>query len=279
MLTSLNVFLIVMAIASLIAFGFLLISSFKRSVLWGLAVLLVPFAALAYGIKYWHEVKKPFLVYTGTSAISLGMAAMIFMQMGGMQAIDMAQKIQDGTLSEQDAAQFMMTSMEGMQSLGIDGQTEILDQMRADPNLTTVQLQQAEKLFEQIEDVASGEQPSFSESADDMLARLRLNAEQTLQALPTVEPASSPLPILEYVESPIKAPAPHAIVKTLGPIMAAEAGDYLGKMMMVTANNGVPRKALLIDVKGGILEFQRNAFGGSLSFKLRPEEIQSLILI
>ena len=43
----------------------LLVLSFRTSVLWGLAVLLLPFAVVVFAIKYWDECKKPFLAYIG----------------------------------------------------------------------------------------------------------------------------------------------------------------------------------------------------------------------
>ncbi|PKL75941.1 MAG: hypothetical protein CVV27_12795 [Candidatus Melainabacteria bacterium HGW-Melainabacteria-1] len=39
----------------------LLIQAFKVHVLWGLAYLFVPFAALVYVVKYWEDARKPFL--------------------------------------------------------------------------------------------------------------------------------------------------------------------------------------------------------------------------
>lgn len=40
----------------------LIIASFKESIVWGLAVLFVPFAALVFLIMHWTEAKKAFLV-------------------------------------------------------------------------------------------------------------------------------------------------------------------------------------------------------------------------
>ena len=132
MFESIYIAMTVIAIVSLIAFGFILVSGFKRSVLWGLAVLLIPFAVLVYAYKYWAEVKKPFLVYAACSVLSIGLVFKVFVDMGGMQAIEMAQKIENGTLTEQEAAQFMVSNMEMMQEMGVDSQAEIMMQMQAD---------------------------------------------------------------------------------------------------------------------------------------------------
>ncbi len=39
-----------------------LIAAFRESVLWGLAVIFVPFASLAFLIIHWQEAKKAFLL-------------------------------------------------------------------------------------------------------------------------------------------------------------------------------------------------------------------------
>jgi len=39
-----------------------LVVAFRESVLWGLAVLFIPFASLVFLIKYWSEVKKAFML-------------------------------------------------------------------------------------------------------------------------------------------------------------------------------------------------------------------------
>ncbi len=245
MLTTLNIVFLIIGIISLVAFGFLLVSSFKRSVLWGLAVLLLPFATLFYGIKYWHEVKKPFLIYVGTNTLCLVAVIFVFTQLGGMQAIDMAAKINDGSMTEQDAAQFMVGTLEGMEKLGAGGKEEMLAQMRADPSLSEQDIKQFEQMFGQIEKVASGEEKSFvdgnwqqqgqdgplqlamaadagqGESMDDIEAKIaEMEAKMAMMGVsPPVAAESSEkesanpnvgnlgYPMPEYVDSPFKGQA------------------------------------------------------------------------
>jgi len=291
MLMTINIVLFLISIVSLVAFGFLLVSGFKRSVLWGLAILLIPFSTLVYAYKYWAEVKKPFLVYAGTSLLSFIVVGVLFMQMGGMQAVEMAEKINEGTLTEQDAARFMQSNMEGMKKLGVDTRQEALDQMRADPNVTDEHIKQAEAMFQQIEDVASGKQASFSDttaepaaapSADALLAQLKKEAEQGVvnDPVPEKESTVDMYPKPTYVESPIKAPAPvaKALKGSGSQISVAEARNYLGKPMLVTTENGNERKVILVEVQGDTLVFQRRAFGGTLSFKMNKKDVKSLVL-
>ena len=55
----------------LVVFLWLTVTAFTRSVLWGLLVLLIPFAAIAYGIAYFRDVKLPFLLYIATGIFAV----------------------------------------------------------------------------------------------------------------------------------------------------------------------------------------------------------------
>ena len=308
MLDSINIVLLIVSLVSLVAFGFLLASSFKRSVLWGLGVLLVPFVTLFYGYKFWPEVKKPFLAYVGSNVVSLIIGGYIFTQLGGMQAIEMAGKINDGSLTEQDAAQFMMGAMDGMEKLGGGGKEEMLAQMRADPNLSEEDIKQFEAMFGQIEAVATGAQESIvegdwqkqggkaplqlaTESTDETktrhidakiaefeskMAKIEGSAQQeALAAASGVSALGFPEP--QYVESPIKKTVADQFVKKgSGAISVADAGHYIGDVVSVTSSEGVTRRATLVSVQPDSLEFQRRASGGTLTFHVRKSEVSKL---
>jgi hypothetical protein len=82
--------LIVAGVVSLIGTVMLLIAAFRVSVTWGVVVLLVPFGALVFLIKYWQESKRAFFVsLAGTGAAVVGWAAVFFgaaaMVRGGME--------------------------------------------------------------------------------------------------------------------------------------------------------------------------------------------------
>lgn len=51
----------------------LLVLAFKRSIVWGLVVLFVPFASLVFVVKYWNETKTAFLVSLGGYVVYAGM--------------------------------------------------------------------------------------------------------------------------------------------------------------------------------------------------------------
>ncbi len=50
---------LIMLVANII----IIIAAFKESVLWGVGVFFIPIISLVFVIKFWDDVKKPFLVY------------------------------------------------------------------------------------------------------------------------------------------------------------------------------------------------------------------------
>jgi hypothetical protein len=69
------IFLLLLAgLACLVAtasFIWLAIVAFKQHILWGLAVLFVPFAPIVFAIMYWHDSKKPFLINLASSVLAV----------------------------------------------------------------------------------------------------------------------------------------------------------------------------------------------------------------
>ncbi len=67
------------AIVSTVFSIWLVVIAFRKHVLWGLASLFLPFAAIVFAIKYWQESRKPFLygVGSGIAATFLFVAAAV----------------------------------------------------------------------------------------------------------------------------------------------------------------------------------------------------------
>jgi hypothetical protein len=63
--------LVLSAIVSLVGSVMFAVAAFRVSVVWGLLVLFVPFAALFFVIKYWAQAKRGFLVGLAGSALAL----------------------------------------------------------------------------------------------------------------------------------------------------------------------------------------------------------------
>jgi hypothetical protein len=71
------------------SFIWLAVVAFRKHILWGIAVLFLPFAPIVFAIMNWHESKKPFLINVGSTVLAIvlifGAGGAAFM-MGAHQA-------------------------------------------------------------------------------------------------------------------------------------------------------------------------------------------------
>lgn len=273
-----NIALVVVSIAALVAFIFLLVSSFKRHVLWGLAVLLVPFASLVYGIKYWKEVKKPFLAYVAANVASLGLVAYLFTMLGGMAAIDMAQKINSGEMTEQDAAIFMMKSMEGIEQLSGEGQEVMLAQVRQDDQFTAEDVAQAEQLFAQIEALAQGDIQTLEEG----MAQSAIKSSQSTGQGGIINRETPPAEESEVVKGEVPVPPPSVVAtRSAQPdlkqnnavIPVSRLKEHVGEYLYVITKGGMNREGKLVAITGDTLSFERRIQRGMMAFDLSGNDI------
>ncbi len=95
-------------LVSLVAWVWLVVVAFKRSVGWGIAVLLLsPIAPVVFAVKYWQESKKPFLICVGSVTASLAMVVVMLTFLGGFAMTNMAKQISAGEVGEAEVATFM----------------------------------------------------------------------------------------------------------------------------------------------------------------------------
>jgi len=57
-------------IISLVGGVWLVILAFRQSLLWGLATVFIPFAALVFAVMFWDEAKRPFFISIAGSAVA-----------------------------------------------------------------------------------------------------------------------------------------------------------------------------------------------------------------
>ena len=80
-------------IFGLVALGALIwltVRAFKTKPGWGFAVLLLsPFSAAVFGVKYWEEQKEPFLLYITTFTATFALCVYLFAVSGGLELLGM----------------------------------------------------------------------------------------------------------------------------------------------------------------------------------------------
>jgi len=85
------------ALVALVTLSWLTLHAFKKHSLWGIAVLLLsPFSALCFAIKYWKDEKKPFLTYVASFGTAASLALYVFTTWGGWEAPHTALTVHQG---------------------------------------------------------------------------------------------------------------------------------------------------------------------------------------
>ena len=84
----------------LIALGALIwltVRAFKINPGWGFAVLLLaPFSAAVFGVRYWEDQKEPFLLYITTFTATFALCIYLFAVSGGLELLGMSTSSQRG---------------------------------------------------------------------------------------------------------------------------------------------------------------------------------------
>jgi hypothetical protein len=92
--------LLITRMFGLVALGALIwltIRAFKTKPGWGFAVLLLsPFSAAVFGVKYWEEQREPFLLYIATFTATFALCVYLFAVSGGLELLGMTASSQRG---------------------------------------------------------------------------------------------------------------------------------------------------------------------------------------
>lgn len=259
---------LLLGVIALAAFIWLVVLAFKQHVGWGLALLLFsPISATIYAIKYWPQVKKPFLLHVTAMVASIGLAFYAFAAAGGMQVIQAAYQVHEGiqkqTLTEEQAKDFMKSGLEFMEK------TAETEEQRQ-------QIAVIRKGFEQPES-GSGKDAQHQASRD--LEEL-LGLDDSQHRPEGIEPETG----ARRQEAPV--PGRVASVPAHGSqgpghkvISPAEAKHYIGSRVLLTGMNDVPQECRLIGVHRDTLEFERRFGYGSISFHYKIKNIESLTVL
>jgi len=233
-----------LVLVTLVGFIWLVVVAFKRSVGWGIGVLLLsPFSAIVFAVKYWQESKKPFLIYIGSVSASIAMMFVLFASLGGFAAMSMAQKISEGQVGEADVTAFIEGQFDRMENSGLldDREREQLQeirQMMPDP------------------DGAEEYQPS------------------TAPAPVAVEPEIRQV-IARVAETP-EEPAARTGGGDRDLVPMGEVDRHIGKLLRVTDEDGRSFIGHLVSVDEDELIFEKHLRSGRISVAWERSEIQSL---
>ncbi len=233
-----------LAVVSLLSFAWLLVRAFGKHILWGLGVLLLPpLSAAAFGITYWDEEKKPFLLYLVSTLTALGLMLYLFTAWGGWELLRATSSMQQGlaadSLSARDASSFLQASRHFAEKSGMNVR---------DP-ATEARLQEIidrETVLE-IRKVTEETAPLSTDnlSRDSIAKKVQTDPEPRYR--------------LVY-----------------RPVSISDARNYIGATMKVTRRNVPEKEYRLVGATANSLRFSQHQSGGTYSFAFRNHDIEKL---
>jgi hypothetical protein len=226
-----------LGLVTLGAYIWLVVVAFKRSVGWGIGVLLLsPISAIVFAVKYWQESKKPFLLYIGSVSASIAMVFAMFAFVGGSAVMSLANQMQElegGEVGGTEVAAFMEQQMDPLEESGQLDEEET-------PQTTGDAAQPATD-------------PPPVESEPD--SKLLPPVAQTPDPLPT-EPATG--------------------TRTRDLVRMSDVSRHVGQVLRVVADNGRTFQGRLVADNGTVLMFEKHYSSGMITVPWNKSEIQSL---
>jgi len=233
-----------LAVVSALSFIWLLVRAFGKHVLWGLGVLLLsPFSATAFGVTYWKEEKKPFLLYLGSTLGALGLTLYLFSAWGGWDLIRTTSRLQQGIASQRlsvaDAKAYLQASQTFVERSGI----EVRDPVTLSWVDTQIEQEQAR--------LAAQEEARREQAEADHLGR-------------------------DTITKKVKSDTEPRYRLVYKPIMLSDARKYIGATVKVTRRNTLEKEYRLTGASANRLQFSQRNSSGAYSFSYHTRDIEKL---
>ena len=271
--------------------------------------LLTPATATLYAVKFWDDVKNPFVVYMTSFVLTLGLGYYAFSASGGMEMLkasqNVARGIAQGDLTEADALKFMNSNLDMMESSGLsEEQQKKMEFMRgflkkAEGGFSEQEQSDVQKDFKDLKNPsdtsqpipkihkpipkedkplpANNKQPEQAESRQALLKRtpvVQSNADTKAEEPHGLQNQDSAPPITMIQFSPSGSDG-----KSVESDALAQAKEWLGRFVQVTPKKGVQQQGVLIEVSGNGLRLLKDMVAGSISLPFKDHEIESIQLV
>ena len=215
--------------------------AFSKHAAWGLGVLfLSPFAALMFGIRYWRDEKKPFLVYVATFTVAVALGLYLFTVKGGWDVVRTA-------FRNQQQIDFQISGGNGKMSF-VHTSLNAVEETPARHSKAAAQPEQASPV-----------PPETTESptSASKQAETGNSTTEVTSAKPTITKK-------RYRAAYVTIPA-------------SRADDYIGMTVKVKRMNRPEQDCVLRSVTPAGLGFEQHiSGGGTFSFKYRQSDIEKL---
>ncbi|MBI1422532.1 MAG: hypothetical protein GC149_03625 [Gammaproteobacteria bacterium] len=301
--TYIALFLIAWVI-SLVGYLWLAFTAFKRSVLWGVLVLLLsPITAIVYAMLNWFDARKAFVVFMLGFLGTVGSLVYITGQVGVGNMQEIATRMHSGKLMPAKAYQLIAKALGPSRPADLFAEekaptTAVAAADAAPMPVSEAELAQtgqklaaatttpavadavAKPAVNKADAPAPVKQEDAAKSAKDATATAEVKQDATkTDAGKKEEKPEQKVPNLKSVQpDPLaqkpKKPEPNTVVVSL-----AKMPGYTGHYFIITLKTGNERRGLLRKVDENYLILDRKLYGGNLQYKIRKSEIKSIHML
>jgi hypothetical protein len=276
------IFLVLAGILNLAAFIWLVVTGFKRSVLWGILIFfLSPLTAIIFAVTNWYDAKKPFLAYILTSVLFLIPFFSLTSQYDEEFAQRLAEKVESGEIPQNEVGKYLQdpslldeldekqADMDGTVVLDQDGNPVVI---MPDPSDTSAdQSATGDAAGQQVETdtaKASGK-PVDEKAASEQQEQAEEGVEEEWSEHPKPGQAKpDPLQIKK------KTPEPESVRVSLNKI-----SGYKGRYFIVTTKSGSEHRGILVKVTTSRIELERKIYGGTFTYRILKKNIKRIDML
>ena len=307
-----NIYISVFTLAvvlTLVTYLWLSIVGFKRSVLWGILILLLsPLTAIIFAFTNWFDARKAFLSYIVAFVLMCGSAIVIYSDVGMGNMHQIATRMSTGKLGPGQAYQLITRALahtgpvdlfaEEVQAVTADATATKPNPAEVPPTALPVPATELE--LAQAEAAGDTDKPAAahkSESKPGDAAGAQTRTENKAEATPTptaapkqsddntgdnsaeTKPEKPRYPTPDQVQAdPLaqkhKKEEPNTIVVRLD-----KMANYTGHYFIITLKSGNQQRGLLRKVDDKKLILVRKLYGGNIEYRIRKDQIKSIEML
>jgi hypothetical protein len=278
-------YLLIFVIAALMnfaAFIWLVITGFKRGVLWGILIFLFsPLAAIIFAITNWFDAKRPFLAYLLTTILMFVPIYMMISSINLQNVQHVQELVESGEIRENEAIEYILNpekleELEQARTDQIDGHAaaEVAPDTAADGAVSS-------------ETQTTGPKGMAENAANDTVAQ-DSNRENN-KAGQGATKGSEPEVIIEEEPSPYPKtgqvkPDPLQIKKKEPPkdsvkVSVKNIGRFKGRYFIVVTKSGTQHRGILIKTTQSRIVLERKIYGGTFTYRILKSRIKSIDML
>lgn len=300
-----NIYLALFILACVITLAgylWMVVTGFKRSVLWGVLVtLLYPLTAIIFAATNWFDARKPFIVYVVSMLMLIGTGWAIYIEVGTRNASQIAARLHSGKLDPGEAFGLVRKALNHVGP--IDLFAEELKQAAAGQttgNASSEQMADAVKTAVTPTEITQAPVPAPEEQsppAETETAAVKPEAAEPAKSEAAEKKASTTEPETEATNKEAEEPAapkyptpdlvqPDPLVpkkKKEEPksieVSVSKLPKYIGHYFIITMKKGHEQRGLLVKINDTTLVLNRKLYGGNFEYRISKSQIKSIHML